>query len=184
VLRLEHYFYADYLEPIMKNLKSVMGVILLGAPLLASAASPDEAFLKKAAQGGMAEVQAGELAQTKGSSQAVKDFGAMMVKDHSAANAKLKALAASKDVKLPDGADLKHKAMKKKLQMKSGASFDKEYIEGQIKDHKDTVDLLQKETASGQDGDAKAFASEVLPTVQGHLQKIEQIAANAGVSDK
>ena len=53
-------------------------------------------FLVKAADGGMTEVQLGELGQKKSMSQRVKDFGAMMVHDHSAANDKVKNLTAQK----------------------------------------------------------------------------------------
>jgi len=47
---------------------------------------------------GIAEVVAGEDAQMKGSSAAVKEFAAMMVKDHTAANSKLSAIAAKKEL--------------------------------------------------------------------------------------
>jgi putative membrane protein len=52
----------------------------------------------------------------------------------------------------------------------------------QVKGHKATVDLLNKEIESGQDADAKAFAQKVLPTVQAHLSAIEKIAAAKDIS--
>jgi putative membrane protein len=66
--------------------------------------------------------------------------------------------------------------------MKSGESFDKSYIKGQIKAHEDTIALFQKEIASGKDAPAQQFASATLPTIQMHLMKINQIAAAAGIS--
>jgi putative membrane protein len=162
--------------------KVVVLAMVLGLPLVAYGkdANPDESFYKNAAEAGIAEVVAGEDAQSKGSSQAVKDFGAMMVQDHTAANNKLKSIATKKGVELPTEPGVKHKAMKKMLDTKSGASFDKDYVNGQIKDHKDTIDLLKKEIATGQDPEAKAFASQTLPTVEAHLAKINQIAASMG----
>jgi len=158
---------------------------MMAIPALAMAMGDgkDESFFKNAAEGGMAEVDAGKLAQEKASSQSVKDFGAMMVKDHSAANAKLQALAASESIKLPASPSLMQQASGKELKMKSGDSFDKSYIKDQIKAHKDTVALFQKEIASGQNPQAQQFASATLPTIQGHLSKITQIAAAAGVSE-
>jgi putative membrane protein len=72
-------------------------------------------------------------------------------------------------------------ATKTKLQVLSGDTFDKSYIKSQIKAHQDTIVLLKKEIASGQDPDAKAFATTTLPVVQTHLKKIKAIAAGEGV---
>ena len=90
---------------------------------LAQYSNPDQSFYEHLAEGGMAEVEAGKLAQKNGTSQAVKEFAAMMVKDHSAANDKLKTLADSKSVKLPEGPSVTQKAKKKMLEMKSGQLF-------------------------------------------------------------
>ena len=163
-------------------MKHLVAALLLAVPVLAFSSSKDESFYKNAAEGGMAEVDAGRLAQEKGSSQAVKNFAAMMVKDHSAANQKLQSVAASQDVKLPTSPSLVQQAKAKELKMKSGDSFDKAYIKDQIKAHEDTVALFQKEIDSGKDASAQQFASATLPTVQAHLNKINQIAAAAGVS--
>ncbi len=59
-------------------------------------------FVKEAATGGMMEVELGKIAQEKGKSQQVKDFGKMMVDDHSKANADLKDLASKKNIEVPD----------------------------------------------------------------------------------
>ena len=98
---------------------------LLIAPMLVwAASSPDESFYKHAAEGGIFEVHAGKLAQDKGNSQQVKDFGAMMVKDHSAANEKLKALAATKSIDLPTSASVAQMGTKAKLDVLSGNAAD------------------------------------------------------------
>ena len=167
-------------------MKKVMTAVLLIAPVLAFAAdkSPDQSFYKNLAEAGIAEVEAGKLAQSKGSSQAVKDFGAMMVKDHSAANDKLKTVASNSGTELPTTSSASQMAAKAKLEVLSGDSFDKAYIKNQVSAHRDTEALLKKEIASGQDTNAKAFATDVLPTVKGHLRKIEKIATEAGVSTK
>jgi putative membrane protein len=155
-------------------------ILLAGAvalPLLAAESNPDEAFFKALADGGLSEVTVGKIAQTKTSRHEVKHFAAMMVEDHGAANEKLKSLAERKGIKLPDALGLKHKAQAELLQEQAGSDFDRAYIDGQIKDHRDTEELLQKEIASGKDDDAKAFAREILPKVQAHLKEIENIKA-------
>jgi putative membrane protein len=167
-------------------MKRIAIAIILAAPIFAFAAdkNPDASFFKHAAEGGIAEVEAGNLAQDKGKSQALKDFGAMMVKDHSAANDKLSSIASAEGVKLPTTSSASQMASKAKLKVLTGDTFDKSYIKDQVKAHEDTVTLFKKEIASGADAQAKAFASATLPTVQAHLAKIQQIASDAGVEVK
>jgi putative membrane protein len=169
------------MESYIWNTTLGVSLLLIGAAALAD--SPDSSFMKNAAEGGMSEVELGQLAQQKAASPAVKDFGAMMVKDHTAANDKLKALAASEHVSLPDSPSLMQKASKKKLDMLTGNSFDKSYIKDMIDDHKEDIKEFQKEISDGKDPQAKAFASATLPTLQMHLQKIQSIAASAGITD-
>jgi putative membrane protein len=167
-------------------MKHIIACLIMVAPVIAVGAqkTPDQAFFKHAAEGGIAEVEAGTLAQSKGNSQAVKDFGAMMVKDHSAANEKLKGIASAENVDLPTKPSVSQMASKTKLEVLSGDTFDKAYIKGQIAAHQHTAALFKKEIASGTDSQAKAFATETLPTVQSHLQKIRQIASEAGINAK
>jgi putative membrane protein len=168
------------------SITATMVATMLAVPVIALGAdkSPDADFFKQAAEAGVAEVEAGKLAQDKGSSAAVKDFAAMMVKDHTAANDKLKSLAASENIDLPNHAGPKDMAAKVKLQVLSGDSFDKAYIKNQVGAHRQAVALFRKEAASGQDEQAKAFATATLPTLKSHLKKIDEIAAEAGVTTK
>ena len=157
--------------------------LLLGAPLAWCAdSSPDASFYKDLAEGGLAEVNAGNLAQEKASDAKVKEFAAMMVKDHSAANDKLKSLADSKGVKLPSSPSLSQQASEAKLKVLSGETFDHSYMRDQISAHEDTVKLLTKEVASGRDAEAKAFAKTILPTVRQHLKSAKALAASEGIS--
>jgi putative membrane protein len=161
----------------------LFALLILATPLAAfGATNPDASFFKHAAEGGLAEVDAGNLAQQKANGQNVKDFGAMMVKDHSAANDKLSALAGGKGITLPTSGSVKDMAVHEKLKLESGDTFDKAYIKGQISAHRATLKLLRQEIASGQDPDAQAFAKSVLPTVRSHLKAINAIAAADGVT--
>jgi putative membrane protein len=169
----------------MKRILALLAVaspLAMWAPAAAPADSPDASFYEHAAEGGIAEIEAGKLAQQKSANPKVKDFGAMMVKDHSAANDKLKALADSKGISLPTTSSAGQMAAKAKLEVLSGGTFDKSYIMGQVKAHEDAAALFRKEIASGQDPDAKAFAKETLPTIRSHLNAINTIASAAGVS--
>ena len=159
-----------------------LALVCLALPFVAFAAStPDASFFKSAAEGAIAEVQAGRLAQDKGNSQRVKDFGAMMIKDHSAANETLQTLAKSKNIALPTDSNVSQMAAKAVLEVLSGALFDQSYVKGQISAHRQTIALLKKEIASGQDPDAIAFASATLPSVRSHLDAIKTIATQMGL---
>jgi hypothetical protein len=70
----------------------------------------DKEFVMKASQGGMTEVQLGQLASDKGGSSQVKDFGSRMVKDHSQANDELKSLADKKGLAVSPNLDAKDQA--------------------------------------------------------------------------
>jgi putative membrane protein len=165
-------------------MKLLLASLLIVAPMMAFSmdATPDASFYKNAAEGGMSEVEVGKLAQGKAASQQVKDFGAMMVKDHGAANEKLQALAASKNVTLPSSPSMGQKAKSTELNMLSGETFDKSYIESQLKAHRQAIALFKKEIATGSDADAQAFATAALPTLRAHLKAIKLIAAAAGVT--
>jgi putative membrane protein len=159
-----------------------LGLALAWSVSSFAAANPDSAFYKHAAEGGIAEVQTGQLAEEKSNNAAVKEFAAMMVKDHSAANEKLKAVAASKDISLPTSPSMGQMATKAKLEVLTGETFDKSYIKGMIMDHKETIAEFKTEATSGRDADAKAFAAATLPTLRAHLKSIQSIAAKAGIS--
>ena len=160
----------------------IIASLAVAAPLaLAAGTDPDHSFYRSIAEGGMAEVDLGKLAEQKSTDPKVKSFAQMMVKDHTAANEKLESLAASKQITLPKSLSTADTATKTKLESLSGESFDKSYVQSQLKDHEKTVHLLQKEISSGQDADAKAFAQSVLPTVEHHLQAVRTLANEEGV---
>jgi len=142
----------------------------------------DQKFVKNAAEGGMAEVQLGQLAQTKAQDPKVKEFGQRMVDDHTKANDRLKSLASQKGVTLPTDVSSKDKAEADKLSKLSGAEFDKAYIRYMVQDHTKDVSEFQKESQSAKDSDVKSFASSTLPTLQDHLKQAKEINQSSGPS--
>jgi putative membrane protein len=143
--------------------------------------SPDSAFIRKAAQGGMAEVQLGNLAERNAASGSVKQFGNMMVADHSKANKELQRVAREKGITIPASLDAKDKQVKRLLESKHGSSFDKAYVRDMVKDHEADVAEFRNEAENGKDPDVKAFAQKTLPTLEEHLAKAKEIAGEVGV---
>jgi putative membrane protein len=138
----------------------------------------DSHFAREAAQGGMAEVKLGQLAQDKGSSDAVKSFGKRMVDDHSKANDKLKDVASKENMTLPTDVSAKDKATYERLSKLSGAAFDRAYAKDMVKDHQTDVAAFQKEANGGKSDSLKSFASETLPTLQDHLKEAKQMMSS------
>ena len=154
----------------------VAAAILLASPSAnadATVASTDQDFMLAAAQGGMTEVKLGELAAQNGARADVKEFGQLMVKDHSAINADLKTLAAQKGVTLPDSLNMKHQKMVDKMAALNGSAFDKVYIASMIKDHKMDAKEFKAESVATKDTDIKSFVDKSLPVVESHLEHIK-----------
>ena len=146
-----------------------------GVPAPHQTNNSDRLFARLIAAGGMAEVEFGRLSQDRAEADAVKDFGRLMVEDHTTAGDKLKSLAEEARIPLPDKPDPDHARMREKLEQLEGEAFDTAYIEGQIVDHVKTVQLLAWEIDSGQDAQLQRFAAETLPTVLHHLQLARQV---------
>jgi len=138
--------------------------------------SSDTKFVQKAAQGGLAEVQLGQMAQEKASSDAVKQFGARMVHDHADANKKLEQIAQRDGIPVPKTLDAKDQMLKQHLEKLSGPAFDRAYMQNMVKDHKQDVAEFEHEANSGKNADVKQFAADTVPTLKSHLQQAEQIA--------
>ena len=144
--------------------------------------SADREFVRKAAEGGLAEVELGQLATEKASSQDVEQFSQRMASDHSQANTQLKEIAAQKGVTLPTSLSSKDAALKSKLENLSGAEFDRTYMQHMVKDHTNDVSEFQKEASNGKDSDVKNFASQTTPKLQEHLRLAQQVAGKASGS--
>ena len=161
-----------------RTLVAVALLLLLAVPRANAATTvsmADNDFILAAAQGGMTEVKLGELAFRHGKRDDVKGFGQMMVKDHTAINDNLKALAAQKGVTLPDSLDAKHQGMVDEMAALTGSEFDNAYIIGMIKDHKMDANEFKAESAETKDADIKSFVDKFTPVVDEHLKQIAAI---------
>ena len=142
----------------------------------------DKTFIKNAAEGGMAEVEMGKLAQQQGSNSAVKDFGKRMVDDHGKANEQLRSIATKAGVAWPSELSPSAKAEKDKLAKLQGAAFDKAYMNEMLKDHRADSAEFQREIDRTKNSDVKDFASSTLTVVKDHLQLAEDTAPKVGIT--
>ena len=132
-------------------------------------------FAKEAATGGMMEVELGNIAIKNSATQQVKDFGRMMVDDHTKINNQLKDLASVKHLDLPTMVTSDQQKDIDKLNKETGADFDKDYVSMMIDDHKKDIDAFKKAGDKVTDPDIKSFIANALPTLQKHLDAIQSI---------
>ena len=130
----------------------------------------DADFAVSAADGGRMEVELGNLAQRNAGSSSVKDFGMMMVQDHSKANDELRALAVQKGITLPDSLSNKKRKKYEELSSLKGNRFDEEYISFMVSDHKEDIELFQQYVNEGSNNDLLQWASGKISTLNRHLQ--------------
>jgi putative membrane protein len=156
----------------------------LSLPLYSSAAAEEKGemkatpmektFIMKAANGGMTEVEAGKAAAEKGASDAVKDFGTRMVKDHSKANDQLKEVASKMGVSVPDKVDAMHQEKLAKMNKMTGAAFDKAYVMDMIKAHKKDIADFEAADKEVKNADLKKFIEDTVPVMKEHLEMIQK----------
>ncbi|MBC7948932.1 MAG: DUF4142 domain-containing protein [Chitinophagaceae bacterium] len=133
------------------------------------------AFLVDAANGGMTEVQLGQVAEQKGTDAGIKRFGAMLAADHSGANNQVKTLAAQRNVTLPATvSDEKQKDIDD-FNKKAGTAFDKSYIRYMVKDHEDDIKAFENASEDVKDSEVKAFIDNTLPKLRMHLDSAKAI---------
>lgn len=140
----------------------------------------DKAFLKKALEGNMAEVQMGQLALQKSSDDQVKQFAQRMVDDHGKMLDQLKPVAQQMGVKVPEGPSKGQMKSMDKMKALSGDAFDQAYIKSMVKDHKNDDSEFKQEAQSTQNPQLKQMVTQSDQIIQSHLQQIQEIAQSKG----
>jgi len=135
----------------------------------------DANFMVEAANAGMMEVEMGTMAQQKATDPQVKNFGAMMVRDHTKANEELKSLAVVKNVTLPAAMSDNMQRHMNDMREKTGYNFDKDYMDMMVKDHKDVISKFEHVAEKGTDADLKTWASTTLMTLRMHRDSAEYV---------
>lgn len=175
------------MNPITRLTVTGAAALMLAAGAWAkdNVAHVDASFMKDAAEAGMAEVEASKMAATQASNTQVKSFAQQMVDDHTKAADELKALAASKGVKLPEEPSMMQRAKLKTLKDDQGVKFDQHYADSfGVKAHEDTVRLFQKESSKAKDPDVKAWVDKTLPTLQHHLEMAKDLQKSTKAEKK
>jgi putative membrane protein len=142
----------------------------------------DKMFLRKAAEGGMAEVQLGQLAADKADSTDVKAFGQKMVTDHTALNLQMKPIAQAMGVNPPKKLSKDDQAELEKLGSLSGADFDTEYLAYMVKDHHKDLRDFREESETATDPALKDAVTKGAQVIREHTMMVEKLAKDKGVA--
>lgn len=178
---------ADRMAPASKT-KAVDPSTMPRADVARPLNAQDRKFVGAANEAGAAEVRVAKLAMERASSSDVKDFASRMASDHEKAGAELDKIIASKGAAETGKVSGKDQSELDKLSRLGGPSFDREYVKSQLAAHQAAVALFKKESSSGGDRDLKQFSAATLPTLQDHLQMVQQLSKSppraATTSDK
>ena len=147
-------------------------------------AMTDKMFVHKALQGGMAEVELGQLALTKSSDPDVKKFAQQMVDDHTKMGEDMKAVATPLGVEIPKRLSKKDQAIKTKLEALDGAAFNKSYIKDMVKDHEDDEKEFKNESQMATIPEVKDAATKGEKVISMHLEMVKQVAQTVGVKSE
>ena len=152
-------------------------------------AEPDTSFLSDAIRGGLAEVEAGKVGAERGSSPEVRRFAERMVRDHSAVDERLKAIAARHRIEAdgtygtePMRPEESAAAEMGRIAAMSGAEFDRAFTDHMVKDHEKAVALFRAQARDGKDEELRGLAAATLPTLEEHLGMARALAGKAGAS--
>ncbi len=141
--------------------------------------SVDKQFMKMAAVADMKEAHIGEMAENQAAAQDVKDFGATLVKDHTEAYQELSALAAKTGVEIPKGINAAKDSEVVPLEALKGKRFDRKFTLDEVQAHSQAIAAFKREADHGQNADVRGYASKMLPTLQEHLRRAEDLEKNS-----
>jgi len=149
----------------------VNGVHVAGSESTETALDDDgSTFMKKAAVGGIMEVEAAKIALKNASNAEVKNFAQQMLTDHTKANKELKDLAIKKKIITPDALPAEDQIHMDAMKKMMGNEFDKHYVAMMVTDHEKTVKLFEQ-GKQNKDTSLKSWATNTLAVIEGHTEK-------------
>ena len=144
-----------------------------------AALASDSSFMQTAGSLGLLQVKLGKLAQEKGSSEVVRDFGKRLMAEYSKTNEEL--AAGAKQAAYPRPVLLRpHQQIFDRFNSISKSAFDKSYMAEMVSEHDEMAGLFQKEAKDGRVQSIKQLAASMLPAVQQHQALATQTASAVG----
>ena len=126
------------------------------------------------------DIETGELAAKRGSSREVRDFGAMLARDHKQVRQQGRDLAKRLGVKPTPPADDRmlrdHRAAVQALRAKRGADFDRAFLAHEVAFHKSVIDAVNSTLLPAiQNAEVRDLVVKVAPAFQAHMMAAQQL---------
>jgi putative membrane protein len=177
-----------------RSLPAVAAAAVLGAGALTAGAAADgshhgsshrysafdEQYLQTAIEGDRFEITGGQLAQQQGSTQAVKDYGARLVKDHSKSLKEATDLAKALGIDVPKAPSPSMQWELQTVAKFTGTQFDERYADLEAKDHQQDISEAKDEVKMGSNRAIRRSAAKEIPTLKEHLKIAEQLGGKQG----
>lgn len=144
-----------------------------------AAGSEASGLLSVISTANQSEIQSAKDAESKASSPQVKRFAAKLVQDHQKNEQQAQALAKRLGVDLAAGAGAtseSQSAAMGELAGKTGAEFDRAYVDRAIQDHQQNIDKIEQQMLpAAKDPQVKAFLQKTDKEMKNHLQMAKQL---------
>lgn len=145
-------------------------------PTSAQPAMSDAAFVQTVANSDAFEIQSSQLAADRAARQQVKDFAAMMVRDHTQTTQQLSALAPTLNLAAPTPQlDTAMQGRLDSLRSQSGEAFDDAYLDAQVAAHEQAIRTFEAYVAGSQTPQLRDWANTTLPKLREHLQAVQAL---------
>lgn len=176
----------------------------------ASNATADQRILSLLHFKNQKEIELGQLAATNGSSAAVKDYGNMLVREHTAADAKVMRVASQTGTTLMSSAETQNMMRAEKAAMSkdvmdndrekrtddsqvkdpidelrglNGADFDKAFAQKMVKGHAKLASAIERAKPQVRNESTRQLLNELLPTVQMHERMARELPGYGATSN-
>jgi putative membrane protein len=159
----------------------VLGTILVVSVLASAqpALGSDELYLTQAHRDHLAEIEAGQLAQEKGSTAAIREQGRRLVADHTVLDTDLRNVAGLLDVSLPTEPTPLRRGQLRRTARRSGKEFDRSWTDQEITAHQQALQAARAEAADGTSPYVKVLAQKAIPVLEAHVKMLSEVAAQA-----
>jgi putative membrane protein len=140
----------------------------------------DEEWLMMSIEGDLFEIQGGNLAQHRATTQIVRDLGARLVADHTKSLQDAVAVAKELGIEVPSAPSPSQQWQLRAVAQFKGVEFDRWYADLEVQDHIQDIHEAQDEVDKGCNDQIRQLAKDDIPVLQEHLRLAQAALAAVG----